>query len=297
MARATLTAPMTSTPSEALASPSASARRPGPLGLAARGFRDIIERQRLIRYLVGADLKRTHADTAFGQLWWIFDPLLQMAVYVVLVTVIFDRSTPDYPLFLFAAILPYKWFSTTVLDATMSIVNRQGLIRQIQFPKVVLPTAAVTAGTVSFVIGLVALGIVYLFYLERLSAWVLLIPVIAAVQYVFTLALGIGLAALNAFYRDVSNVLRHILRLWFYLSPGLWTMYGEHAFISANHPVRPILMLNPFVHLFESYRAVTWGMGPPHWLGLLAVLAASLVLLFIALIVFKRVEPAFARIL
>jgi ABC-type polysaccharide/polyol phosphate export permease len=288
---------MTSTPTEALASPRASAQRSGVFGLAARGFRDIVERRRLIRYLVGADLKRTHADTIFGQLWWVFDPLLQMAVYVVLVTVIFDRGTPDYPLFLFAAILPYKWFSTTVLDATMSIVNRQSLIRQIQFPKVVLPTAAVTAGTVSFAIGLVALGIVYLFYLHRLTPWVLLLPVVAAVQFVFTLALGIGLAAMNAFYRDVSNVLRHILRLWFYLSPGLWTLYGEHAFIAENHWARPFLMLNPFVHLFESYRSVTWGMGPPDWLGLLAVLIVSVVLLVLALILFKRVEPAFARIL
>ena len=288
---------MTSTSQEALSAPGVSSQQLGAPALAIQGLRELADRRRLIRYLVGADLKRTHVDTIFGQLWWIFDPLLQMAVYYVLVSVIFNRDTPDYALFLFAAVLPWKWFATTLNDATQSVVNRQSLIRQIQFPKVVLPVAAVTAGTVSFAIGLSALAIVYLFFLNRLTPWVVLIPVIAAVQYVFTLALGIVLGAMNAFYRDVSNVMRHVVRLWFYLSPGLWTMYGEYALIREDHPVRPLLLLNPFTHLFEAYRAVTWGMSPPDWVGLAALLLVSLGLLVVAVGLFKRVEPAFARIL
>ena len=283
---------MTPSPSPGLAASAVAVPRRSLVGLASRGFRDIVERQRLIRYLVGADLKRTHVDTLFGQLWWIIDPLLQMAVYVVLVQVIFRRSIVDYPLFLFAAILPWKWFSTTLNDATMSVVNRQSLIRQIQFPKVVLPTAAVAAGTISFVIGLIALGIVYLFYLHRLTPWVLLIPVIAAVQFAFTLAVAIALSAMNAFYRDVQNVMRHIVRLWFYLSPGLWTIHDIRT-----PEIKAVLNLNPFSPLFESYRAVTWGMGSPDWVGLLYVLVMSAVLMVLALAFFKRVEPSFARIL
>ena len=283
---------MTGSSTEALASPRVKTSRRGVLALAVEGLRDIARRRRLIRYLVGADLKRTHADTIFGQLWWIFDPLLQMAVYVVLVQVIFRVHIPDYPLFLFAAILPWKWFATTINDATMSVVNRQTLIRQIQFPKVVLPTAAVVAGSVSFAIGLIALAIVYVFYLDRLSPWVLLLPVVAAVQLVFTLALALSLAAANAFYRDVQNVLRHLVRLWFYLSPGLWTIHDI-----ADPTARMLLSLNPFAPLFESYRAITWGTQAPDWGGLLYVLVVSCLLLAFGLALFKRVEPAFARIL
>jgi ABC-type polysaccharide/polyol phosphate export permease len=288
---------MTSTSQEALSAPGVPTNRLGAAGLAMQGLREIADRRRLVRYLVGADLKRTHVDTIFGQLWWIFDPLLQMAVYFVLVSVIFHRDTPDYPLFLFAAILPWKWFVTTLNDATQSVVNRQSLIRQIQFPKIVLPVAAITAGTVSFAFGLVALGLVYLFFLDRLTLWVLCIPLIAAVQYVFTQALGIALGAMNAFYRDVSNVMRHVVRLWFYLSPGLWTLHGEHSLVSEDSWVRPLLMLNPFTHLFEAYRAVTWGMGPPDWFGLSVLMLVSLGLVVVAVAFFKRVEPAFARIL
>ena len=305
--RATLRRPMTTPTTEAIAAPRLRRPRPSAAGLIREGLTDMLGRRRLTRYLVGADIKRTHADTLFGQLWWIIDPLLQMAVYIVLVTVIFNRATPDYPLFIFAAILPWKWFTTTLSDATLSVTGRQQLIRQIQFPKIVLPTASVIAGTLSFLFGLVALGIVYLFYLDRLTPWVLLLPVIAAVQFLFTIGLAILLAALNAFFRDIQNVLRHFLRLWFYLSPGLYALSA----ISGSHKViHDLLSLNPFAVLFTSYRAVIWGTelqvngttqylppGPPDWLGLVILSGVSGILLLFGVLIFKRAEPAFARIL
>jgi ABC-type polysaccharide/polyol phosphate export permease len=286
---------MSGSTTEAAASPRHQGQS-GAIALVATGLRDMSQRRRLVRHLVSADLKRTHADTIFGQVWWILDPLLQMGVYWILVAVIFRRPIPDFPLFLFAALLPWKWFNTTLNDAILSVTGRESLIRQIQFPKIVLPTASVFAGSLSFGFGLIALGIVYLFFLDRLSAWVLLIPVIAAVQLVFTLAVAVILSALNAFFRDVQNVFRHLIRLWFYLSPVLYSAEFDDA-IAPDSRLRMLLWLNPFTPLLESYRAVTWGMTGPFWLGLLAVLALSLVLLVIAVYLFKRVEPAFARIL
>lgn len=276
--------------------PSASARpkagKPGLIGLALGGFRDIRDRRNLVRYLVSADLKRTHADSVIGQVWWLLDPILQMAVYWVMVSVIFQKSTPDYALFLFAAILPWKWFSTTLNDSALSVVGRQGLIRQLPFPKIVLPVSTTVAGTVSFGYGLIAFAFVYLGFLDRLSFWVLTIPLIAAVQFVFTLAAAILVSALNAFFRDVQNILAHGLRLWFYLSPALWSMDQIQ-----DPTLQNLMLLNPFTTLFESYRAVTWGTSAPNWTALGVLLVVSLVLLVLAAALFKRVEPAFARIL
>jgi ABC-type polysaccharide/polyol phosphate export permease len=119
-----------------------------------------------------------------------------------------------------------------------------------------------------------------------------LIPLIALVQFVFTLALAVALSAVNAFYRDVQNVLTHALRLWFYLSPALYSLDKI-----GNKQLESILSYNPFAALFTSYRNVTWGETAPDWIGLLLVLAGSLVILAAAIALFKRVEPAFARIL
>jgi ABC-type polysaccharide/polyol phosphate export permease len=282
------------TPTEAIASPRPRAKKPGPITLVRTGIAEMFGRRRLTRYLVGSELKRTHADTAFGQVWWILDPLLQMAVYFLLFAVMLNTRIPDYPLFLFAAILPWKWFSTTLNEATLSITGHQSLIRQVQFPKIVLPTAAVVAGTMSFGFGLIALGLVYLFYLDRLSLWVVCLPLIAAVQFVLTLAIGILFSALNAFFRDVQNVMGHALRLLFYLSGALIPLDS----LAVSHPsLFAILSLNPFAVLFKAYRAVTYGTTAPDWAGLAIVLVFSLALLMFSIYVFKRVESAFARIL
>lgn len=280
--------------SEVIAAPRPRGNRPGRVALVRTGLSEILGRRRLTGYLVGAELKRTHANTAFGQIWWVLDPLLQMAVYFVLFSVMLNTRIPDYPLFLFAAILPWKWFSTTLNEATLSITGRQTLIRQIQFPKIVLPTSAVMAGTISFVIGLVALGIVYLFYLSRLSPWVLCLPLIAAVQFVFTLAMGILFSALNAFFRDVQNVMSHALRLWFYLSGALIPL---DTIRTSHPPLFAILSLNPFAALLGAYRSVTYGMTAPSWVELGLILLFSVGLLLVAIYIFKRAEPAFARIL
>jgi lipopolysaccharide transport system permease protein/teichoic acid transport system permease protein len=287
----------TSPRSAVTAAPAPARRR--PFGNLREGIHDLTSRVRLIRFLVGAEMKRTHADTAIGVLWWILDPVLQMFVYWVLVAVIFQRTTPDILLFLMSAILPWKWLASTLSETTTSITSRQSLIRQLQFPKLVLPSAAAVAALVSFVFGLIALASLYLLYPHRLSPWILALPIVAAVQFVFSLALGIMLAALNAFFRDVQNVLRHAVRLWFYLSPVLYSL----AQLEGQDTARKILRLNPMAPILEAYRSILYGTETsghgvePEWLPLFAVFVGSVVLLGVAIVAFKRAEPSFARIL
>jgi len=274
-------------------------RRRGPAELVVEGLAEVLSRQRLIRYMIGANLKRTHTDTALGQLWWVLDPLFLMGIYVVLVQIIFNVGTPDYPLFIFAAILPWKWFSIALGTAAGSVTAREGLIRQVQFPKLVLPVAAVGSATINFAISLIALALMYVLFLDRISPWLLTIPLIAVVQFVFSLAVAIALAAVNTFYRDVQNLLGHVVRLWFYASPGLWS-FRDH--LQDSPELRTILQLNPMAPILESYRNVIYGATdgsgglPPDFIGLGWVLLASIMFVTIAIVLFKRMEPAFAKV-
>jgi lipopolysaccharide transport system permease protein len=290
--------------SEAPAAFRHAAARPGPLRLIGEAIEDVRSRRRLVRYLVQADIKKKGADTLLGNFWWILDPLLQMGVYVAFVSLILQVKTPDYPLFILAAILPWKWFTTSLADAAGSVVSQDKLIKQIQFPKVVLPVAATTAGVVGFLFGLIPLAAIMLLYADRISPYLILVPVIAVVQYVFTLGMSLLVAATNVFVRDLGNILRHALRLWFYLSPALYSMatLDANAFFQHNPVVRALAHLNPFAVLFESYRAVIYGKpdGPPHmpdWQSLVILLGASAVLVAVGAIVFKRLEPTYAKVL
>lgn len=267
---------------------------PSPLGLIREGLQDIWSRRRLTRYLVQADLAKHGADTILGNVWWFLDPFLQMIVYVVLVSIIFARLTPDYPLFIFAAILPWKWFSASINDAVTAVTSRERIIKQVAFPKLVLPLAATASGVVSFGFGLVPLlGLMLAFYSSRLSPYLLLLPIVAAVQFVFTLAIAIALSAINVFFRDIGNVARHALRLAFYLSPALYSV--DH--LNGRHTLQTLMWLNPFTTLFESYRNVIYGATWPYF-GQLAVLSVvSLFLLLAAIALFKWLEPSFAKVL
>ena len=278
----------------------------GAIRLIREALSDIRSRRRLVRYLVQADIRKRGADTLLGNIWWVLDPLLQMVVYVVFVTIIVTKPQPDYPLFIFAAILPWKWFTATMSDSTASIVSKDQLIKQIQFPKIVLPTAAVVAGAVSFAFGLVALALLMLFYPDRITPYLLLIPVIAAVQFVFTLACGYLVAAGNVFFRDLGNVETHLMRLWWFLSPGLYSIaVFDNLQIFKEHPtLRTIVGLNPFAILFEAYRKVIYGSatpqeppGLPNFASLAFLLVASLVFLTFTTYVFKRLEPNFAKVI
>jgi lipopolysaccharide transport system permease protein len=272
--------------------------RPSAIGLVAEALRESLSRRRLIGYLVRADLKKKGADTLLGNLWWVLDPLLQMAVYVILVTVIRASSQADYPLFIFTAILPWKWFTSSVGASIQSVTSQERLIKQIHFPKIVLPVSAVVAGIVNFAFGLVALGfLLVLFYPDRISVYLVLIPLVAAVQFVFTLAVAFVVAAINVFYRDVGNVSRHALRMWFYLSPALYSTEQIQKLAGKEPIVGHIMSLNPFAVLFESYRAIIYNETLPDFSGLATLLLISLGLVALATIVFKRLEPAFAKVL
>jgi lipopolysaccharide transport system permease protein len=273
--------------------------RPGPLALIRLGITETLSRRRLISYLVRADLKKKGADTLLGNLWWVLDPLFQMLIYWLLVGVILGRGagTADYPLFILTAILPWKWFDSTIKDGISSVVSQERLIKQIYFPKLVLPLSAVMSGVASFAFGLIPLfGMMVLIYPTHLTAWVLLIPVVAAVQFVFQMALAIAVSGLNVFYRDINNLSRHLLRFWFYLSPALYGIETVEK-LTKHEAIAIWFRINPWTYLFGSYRAVIYYGAPPDWGGLAAVLGVSLVLLLLGILLFKRLEPTVAKVL
>lgn len=291
--------------SEAPASFRSSAVRPRTIPLIRQGFSELLTRRRLIRYLVQADLKKKGADTLLGNVWWVVDPLLQMLVYVILVSVIFNKAQEDYPLFIFCAILPWKWFTTSINDGIASVVGMERLIKQINFPKLVLPVAGVMAGIANFFFGLIPLAaLLILFYAHpmkdgssHITANLLLIPVVAFVQLLFTLPLAIVLGAVNVFYRDVGNLSRHVLRLAFYVSPGIYSLDLIQEAAKKYPALGPLILGNPWTVLFSSYRNVIYYGTAPDWLGLGIVSLISLGLLALAILAFKRLEPTFAKVL
>ena len=249
--------------------------RPGPIALIRNAITDVWSRRRLIGYMVRADIKKRGVNTVLGNVWWVLDPLITMLIYVLVMTVIFQRSTPDFPLFLLSAMVPFKWFTATIGNSTRAVTGKEGLIKQIMFPKIILPVTSDLSQVVGFLFGMLVLFVVLLVaYTSHLTIQVVWVPLIAVVQFVFMLGFTFMVSAITVFYRDVGIVIGHFMRLLFWISPILWSFNAvagrgqalEEAMAAADKdlglPIGTlfnILRYNPMALLLESYRKVIYG--------------------------------------
>jgi lipopolysaccharide transport system permease protein len=291
-----------------------SAVRPGALELVSAAFHEVLSRRRLISYLVRAQIKKQGTDTVLGNVWWILDPLISMLIYVLVMTVIFARKTPDFPIFLLSAMIPFKWFTGTIGSSVTAVVSKGQLIKQIQFPKIVLPLTICGAEVVNLGFGMIVLiGVMLIAYPTHLTVMVVWVPVIAAVQFVFTLGLSLIVSSITVFYRDIGLLIEHVMRLLFYVAPILWgfdALQGRAADLeqALGRTGFQVLHYNPVAILLESYRHAVYGVVnndstgwtgavSPDLLALLSVLVIGIVLCFLGALLFKRLEPAFAKVL
>ena len=310
--------------------------RPGPVALIRNAITDVWSRRRLIRYMVRADVKKRGVNTVLGNVWWVLDPLITMLIYVLVMTVIFQRSTPDFPLFLLSAMVPFKWFTATIGSSTNAVVGREGLIKQILFPKIVLPVTLSLSQIVSFLFGLLVLLFVWFFaYHDHVTWQVVWLPLIALVQYTFMLGWTFIVSAVTVFYRDVGIVIGHFMRLLFWVSPILWSFMEvagrgrrlqagledvERGLGLPSGVLFAILSYNPVSLLIETYRKAIYGeLGTidvtdpvtgettqqlawfpavmPDFAVLAVIFTSGIVFIIIGTFVFKRLEPAFAKVL
>ena len=272
--------------------------------------RDIWGRRELVKYLVLADLKSTHKNTALGYLWWLFDPILLMVVYTFLVYVLRRNSQRadeilPFPVFLFTALLAWKSFAYSLRGCVSAITKNAPLIRSVAFPKSVFPVALTLSSVTQFAIGVVSLLLIACIFAiwspNRLPTWemVYFIPAMA-LQTVISLGLGLLVATTGVFFRDLANILTFLIRLMFYLSPGLYSMQMV-ADMTQKHPMLlQIYKLNPFVHLFSIYR-LGLGFPYPKQLNLatsfLYLAVVAVLFLLIGLAVFGWKEKRFAKVI
>ena len=246
--------------------------------------------------LARAELRRENARLVLGDLWWIADPLLQMVVYSVLVSVIFERTLPDYPMFVLAALIPWKGLAVSISAGCSAIIGNERVLRQLAFPRVVLPVARLLAQLWRLGVALVVMVVLMvIIWPDRVSPALGWLPVLALVQLVLILPFAIILSAATVFFRDLANFMRHVMRLALYLSPVLYGM--DQLIDRVPEPIAVAYRLNPVALLLEAYRDVAYHGVTPSLTSFLLPIGIGLVMLGPALAVFARAERHFGKAL
>lgn len=271
-------------------------RKGGILNASGLQLVDLFMWRHLVKDLARAELRRENARLALGALWWIADPLLQMVVYTIFVSVVFQRTIADYPIFVLAALMAWKAMAASVSTGSTAVTANERIIRQLPFPRIVLPVARLLAQLwrLSIALGVVVVLMVVL-WPDRIAPTLVWLPVLALVEVVLLLPFVVLLSAATVFVRDLANLMRHVMRLGLFLSPVLYS--ADQLLERVSGPLAVLYQLNPVARLLEGYRSVTYYGTSPTATDLLLPLGVGLVLLAPALAWFGRVEPQFGKAL
>jgi lipopolysaccharide transport system permease protein len=249
----------------------------------------------LIQTLVVRDLKARYRGSVLGFFWSFFNPLLLLLIYTFVFTKVLVGIHPEemepYALFMFCGILPWTWFSSSVLESSNTLIAGGNLIKKVLFPAEVLPIVTVLANMVHFFLGLVILAAFLIYYQRPIEGLQLLwFPVIVLVQLVFTIGLALFLSAMTVHFRDLKDLLSNLVQFWFFATPIIYPMQT----IPEN--MRWWLNLNPMTHLMISYQEVLFFPGPHgHWKWLMALAVGSVLVFLLGYFVFDRLRDSFAE--
>ena len=245
----------------------------------------------LLWFLILRNLRSQYKKSVFGYVWILLNPLLQVLVFSFVFATILQTPSQhgvSFTVFMLIGLIPWIFFSNSVMSATESITGAGSLVTMVYFPREILVTAAVLTRLVDLAAGLIILTaalIIEGLSVEPAALWIL--PTLM-VQILFTLGLAYPLAALNLFFHDVRFLVGVGLNLWFFLSP---IMYPSDI-VPAEYAA--IYDLNPIARLTNSYRwAILSGVAPPLD-SLLWAAAISIIAIVIGYYIFKKMEPAFA---
>jgi len=258
-------------------------------------LRQLVRYRALIQGLVARELKARYRGSVLGFFWSFVNPLLLLLVYSFVFTVVLPGAHPadlePFALFMFCGILPWAWFSSSLLEASNVLITGGNLIRKVLFPAEVLPIVTVLAGLVHFGLGLPILAAFLVYYRVPVVATDLLwFPVVVLVQLILTLGLALLLSALTVHFRDIRDLLTNVLTLWFFATPIIYALSQVPA------SVRQYLNLNPFTHIAVSYQEVLFRPGTfTEWPRLLAVGAGSILFCAFGYFVFDRLRDTLAE--
>ncbi|NND03496.1 MAG: ABC transporter permease, partial [Acidimicrobiia bacterium] len=207
-------------------------------------------------YLATSNLKARNATTSLGILWWVLNPLLLTMVFFLVFGVIIQqgrRGDPEYLAYLMSGMFGYRFTSSVIQRASNTIVNNSRLIVNMRFPRLLLPLSSVIEAAVGFLVSIVVFFAISGPSIGNWPTWNFLyfFPIFFF-QIFFSLGLGALAARLAVPFRDVSNLIPYLLRMWLYLSPIIWSTENLE---NAPDWVAPLMNLNPMHHILNAYRA------------------------------------------
>jgi lipopolysaccharide transport system permease protein len=254
---------------------------------------ELWEYRELLYFLGWRDIKVRYKQTALGAVWALIQPVSTMVIF----SLFFGRlaNVPSdgipYPIFAYAALVPWTFFANGLSQASISVVGSGNLVKKVYFPRLAIPLAAVLSGVVDFALAFVVLVGMMVYFGMALSIKILVLPVLSLLALVTALGVALWLSALNVQYRDVRHVVPFLTQIWLFSTPIAYpsSLLAE--------PWRTVYGVNPMVGVVEGFRWALLEVDTTPGPMLLVSSLAAIGLLVGGLFYFRRLEATFADLI
>lgn len=245
--------------------------------------------RQFLKTSVKKEFRGKYKKSFLGVLWSFINPLLQLVIYAMVFPYILRIQEDNYVMFLFSALIPWNFFSTTISQSTSVIVGNGGILKKVYFPREILPISIVISGAINFLISCIIIFVALIISGIGITVNILWLPVILLVQCIVTLGICFVLSALTVYIRDLEYFINVLLQLWMYLTPVFYTM----QLIPKN--IARIFYLNPMVQIINAYRNIFYYKTMPDLkaLGIWTIL--GIIGVIIGFSIFKKLEKRFAE--
>jgi len=256
-------------------------------------IRDLWEYRDMLLYLVLRDIKARYTQSVLGIGWAVLQPLFLMIVFTVIFGKLVKINTNgmDYAVFSYTALVPWAYFSNSLMLTTGSLIQNSNLLSKVFFPRLVLPMSTALSTLVDFFIAFILVIVLMIWYQVSPTIWVLFLPVLLLLMLVLSVSLGSLFAALAIQYRDVRHGITFLVQGMMYASPVVYPV----SIIPDKY--RLIYGLNPMAGVIEGFRSALLGSTPMPWDLIIVGTIVTLVLAVIGLTYFKFTERIFADVM
>lgn len=253
-------------------------------------FKNLYSYRQLLKSNVRKEIRGKYKGSFLGVLWSFVNPLLMTLVYAIVFPFILKNTEPHYVTYLVIGILPWNFFTTVINQGTTTVLVNGGILKKVYFPREILPISVNLSGIINFFISCLVMCLFLIFSGIGFSKFIIFFPLVVLVQFVLQQAIIFITSAINVYVRDLEYIINFIISMLFYATPIL---YSSDMFSGSS--LAWIIKINPVAIIINAYRDIFYYQTMPNISLLLLALVGSVILFYLGLIVFRKLEKGFAE--
>lgn len=253
-------------------------------------FTNLYSYRQLLKSNVQKEIRGKYKGSFLGVLWSFVNPLLMTLVYAIVFPLILRSTEPHYITYLVIGILPWNYFTTVISQGTTTILSNGGILKKVYFPREILPISVNLSGFINFLISCLVMCVFLIFSGIGFSWYIIFFPLILLTQFIIQQGIIFITSSINVYVRDSEYIINFLVSMLFYATPIL---YVGNMF--AGSAIEWVVKLNPFSIIIDGYRSIFYYQAMPNIKVISITLAMGLMLLYLGLRVFRKLEKNFAE--